>query len=97
MPRLILSRRAVADIARCREFLAERDDAAANRAAAAIATALRLLTTTPAAGRPVAAQPEFRELIIPFGATGYVTLYAHDPANDAVVILTLRHQREAGY
>jgi plasmid stabilization system protein ParE len=97
LPRLILSRRAVADIRRCRQFLAERNDAAANRAAAAIANALRILTMTPAAGRPITATPRFRELIIPFGATGYVALYAHDVAEDAVVILAVRHQREAGY
>lgn len=38
-----------------------------------------------------------RELIIPFGAAGYVTLYRVLPVEDAVVILAFRHQKEAGY
>lgn len=38
-----------------------------------------------------------RELIIPFGAAGYVALYRHDPMEDAVYLLAFRHQREAGY
>ncbi len=97
MPRLILSERAVADVERCRLFLAERDEGASARAAAAIATVLRRLSDTPAIGRPVRDHPPFREVVIPFGTTGYVALYAHDPANDQVVILALRHQREAGY
>lgn len=97
MPRLILSRRAVADLQRCREFLAERDAAAAVRAAGAIASGLRLLTITPQAGRPVQAEPAFRELVIPFGATDYVALYAFDRDKGAATILAIRHQREAGY
>ncbi len=97
MPRLILSRRAVADLQRCRKFLADRDAAAAVRAADAISAGLRLLTRTPQAGRPVIAEPTFRELVIPFGATGYVALYCFDRDDDAVTILALRHQREAGY
>ncbi|WP_294289049.1 type II toxin-antitoxin system RelE/ParE family toxin [uncultured Sphingomonas sp.] len=97
VPRLILTERAVADVERCRTFLAERDHRASTRAAAAIADALRRLTATPAMGRPVGARPPFRELVIPFGTTGYVALYVHDAEDDAVVILALRHQREAGY
>ena len=97
VPRLILTERGVADIERCRVFLANRDKTASTRAASAIATALRRLTDTPAMGRPVPGHPPFRELVIPFGTTGYVALYAHDATDDAVVILALRHQREAGY
>ncbi|MFD1788154.1 type II toxin-antitoxin system RelE/ParE family toxin [Sphingomonas floccifaciens] len=78
-------------------FLAERDSAASARAAAAISDAFRKLGSTPAIGRPVRAHPPFRELVIAFGTTGYVALYAYDTDRDAVVILALRHQREAGY
>jgi hypothetical protein len=38
-----------------------------------------------------------RELVISRGRTGYVALYDWLEAVDAVVILALRHQREAGY
>lgn len=56
-----------------------------------------MLETTPAMGRPVDDQPELRELLIPFGDSGYVALYRHEPAQDAVYILAIRHQKEAGY
>jgi plasmid stabilization system protein ParE len=83
---------------RCRQHLRRRSpDAAARRAAQAIARQFMLLETQPAIGRPAAGLPELRELIIPFGDTGYVALYRHEPADDAVYVLALRHQREAGY
>nr|WP_269147108.1 hypothetical protein [Sphingomonas melonis] len=36
-------------------------------------------------------------MVIGFGSSGYVALYRHDLADDAVYVLALRHQREAGY
>lgn len=38
---------------------------------------------------------EYRELIIDFGGTGYVALYRY--AGEEVVVLAIKHQREAGY
>ena len=40
---------------------------------------------------------ELRELVIAFGDSGYVALYRHEPADDAVYVLAFRHQKEAGY
>jgi len=40
-------------------------------------------------------QPDDRELFIPFGAAGYVARYRTD--GRTVVILAVRHVREAGY
>lgn len=48
-------------------------------------------------GRPLEDLPELRALIIPFGSTGYVALYRHEPGADTVCILAFRHQKEAGY
>jgi plasmid stabilization system protein ParE len=39
--------------------------------------------------------PPFRELIIDFGREGYVALYHYDGSQ--VLILAVRHGREAGY
>jgi plasmid stabilization system protein ParE len=39
--------------------------------------------------------PEFREWIIPFGGSGYIALYRFE--SEIVVILAVRHQREASY
>jgi hypothetical protein len=39
--------------------------------------------------------PEYRDLVIQFGKDGYVARYKLD--TDEVVVLALKHQREAGY
>jgi plasmid stabilization system protein ParE len=56
---------------------------------------LNILEQHPEIGRLV--QHNFRELIISRGKTGYVALYEYDEVSDAVLILAIRHQREAGY
>ena len=38
---------------------------------------------------------EFREWPIGFGSGGYIVLYRYD--SDDVVILAVRHEKEAGY
>ncbi|MGY2732958.1 type II toxin-antitoxin system RelE/ParE family toxin [Sphingomonas sp. UYP23] len=97
MPRLIVAEGAVRGIARCRTFLAEKSPQAAQRAGAEIARQLRLLESNPAIGRPYGDDTDLRELVIGFGAAGYVALYRYDPADDAVYVVAFRHQREAGY
>lgn len=97
MPRLILTAGAVAGLERCRRFLADRDPAVAERAGQAIARQLAILRGSPAIGRPFPTDATMRELVIGFGATGYVALYRHDADDDAVIVLAVRHQREAGY
>ena len=97
MPRVIVTEGAAQGLERCRQHLRRRSPEAARRAAQAIARQFMLLETQPAIGRPAAGSLELRELIIPFGDTGYVALYRHEPADDAVYVLAFRHQREAGY
>ena len=97
MPRVILSARAQGDIVRLRNFLLEKDINAAKRAVLAIREAFLPLKQSPVIGRPVEDHPELRELIIDFGARGYLAMYRYEPANDAVVILAIKHQREDDY
>ena len=54
-----------------------------------------VLEQHPLIGRP--AEDGMRELVISRGRTGYVALYDYLAPVDTVVILALRHQREAGY
>ena len=62
----------------------------------AIRQGVQTLMVHPAIGRPVdELPPEFREWTIPFGDSGYVVLYRHDGRK--IVILAVRHGREAGY
>jgi len=67
------------------------------RAGQAIERQFLLLETAPDIGRPFPEMPELRELVIAFGASGYVALYRHEPTEDAVYVLAFRHQKEAGY
>ena len=97
MPRVIVTEGAAAGLERCRRFLAAKAPEAARRAGKAIERQLLLLETTPDIGRPLPEAPGLRELLIAFGDSGYVALYRHEPADDAVYILAFRHQKEAGY
>jgi plasmid stabilization system protein ParE len=96
MPRLILALNARADLVRLREFLQPKNPVAAKRAAEAIKRQLQILILQPGIGRPVLdLPPEFRELVIDFGDSGYIARYHVSP--DLVTVLAIRHQREVGY
>lgn len=88
---------AVVGLERCRRFLANKNPLAARRAAVAITNQFLLLETHPDIGRPNRDEPELREILIPFGDSGYVALYRFISAEDSVFILAFRHQKEAGY
>jgi plasmid stabilization system protein ParE len=96
MPRLKWSPQSMRDVARLHDFLAPKSRDAAKRAVKAIRQGLKLLGKHPEMGRPVDELPtEFREWVIEFGSGAYVALYRYD--GKEVVILAVRHGREAGY
>jgi plasmid stabilization system protein ParE len=96
MPRLKWSPQSLLDVARLHDFLASKSRDAAQRAVKAIRQGLKPLTRHPEMGRPVEDLPtEFREWVIEFGSGAYVALYRYD--GKEVVILAVRHGREAGY
>jgi len=95
LARLIYSEVALADFERLTDFLLESDQAAAQGTVQLIEEAVQVLRNHPLIGRPVEAG--LRELVISRGRTGYVALYSFEPADDAVLLLAIRHQREAGY
>ncbi len=78
-------------------FLAEKNPHAAIRAGQAIERQFALLETEPEIGRPFYDLPELRELIVPFGDSGYFAFYHFDVKTDSVYVLAFRHQKEAGY
>ncbi len=87
---------ALAGLARVHGFLADIDASAAQKALDTIEAATDILEQFPHAGRPCDdLEPEHRELLIPFGASGYALFYTVE--DDTVLILALKHQREAGY
>ena len=95
MARLIYSARALDELERVTDFLVDTDPAAAAVTADLIAEAVAILAHHPLIGRP--AEHGLRELVISRGRTGYVALYSFETAQDCVLILAVRHQREAGY
>lgn len=95
MTRLVLSPAAFRDIDRLTDFLLESDPVAAGDTAPLLISGLRVLQLHPLIGRPV--ESGYRELVISRGDTGYVALYKFDIEDDLVLVLTLRHQRDAGY
>ena len=95
MAEVIVSKGADADLQRLVKFLSEGEPAAALATYDHLLGALGVLRTYPSIGRPV--DDVLRELVISRGGTGYLALYEYDARADRVVILALRHQREAGY
>ncbi|NHZ63405.1 type II toxin-antitoxin system RelE/ParE family toxin [Massilia genomosp. 1] len=95
MSRLIWSPRALRDMQRVYRFLASKNPDAAKRAVRAIRQGVKVLGHQPHVGRPAQDMVEaYREWEIDFGDSGYVVRYQLRP--DSVVILALRHQKEAG-
>jgi plasmid stabilization system protein ParE len=97
VPQIIITQEAAQGLERCRIFLKEKNPDAAIRASQAIKHSLSLLQTQPEIGRPLDDLPELRELIIPFGESGYVALYRYEIKINLLYILAFRHQKEAGY
>ena len=96
MPRLKWSSQSLRDVAQLHDFLVSKSRDAAKRAVKAIREGVKLLGKFPEMGRPVDDLPEeFREWVIEFGSGAYVALYRCD--GKEVVILAVRHGREAGY
>ncbi|KVH74363.1 plasmid stabilization protein [Burkholderia ubonensis] len=98
--RVRFTRTASDDLDRLYGFIVERDDAdveLATRALAAIASGIATLESSPFTCRKVhPSMPFLRELIVPFGASGYVALFEIDDS-ETVTILAIRHQRESDY
>lgn len=88
---------AAKDLQRWFDFLAERDVKAARRARTAIAKGIEFLRIFPFSCRKASPEyPLLRELIISFGANGYVALFEIENGQ-TVTVLAIRHQREEDF
>lgn len=84
------------DLLRFTDFLAGHDPDLAERALATLVRAVRILEEFPYTCRKAEANnPFLRELMIPFGAHGYVALF--HIGKEHVAIVAIRHQREDDY
>lgn len=95
MARVIYAKRAFADFDRLADFLLQTDPTAALETVDLIVEAVQVLENHPLIGRLV--EQELRELVISRGKSGYLALYSDEAAQDTILVLSIRHQREAGY
>ncbi|ABL65260.1 type II toxin-antitoxin system RelE/ParE family toxin [Chlorobium phaeobacteroides] len=85
------------DLVRLYSFMLEQDLKAAEAALEAIERGMAFLREFPFSYRKAAPQTPFlRELLIPFGNSGYVGLFEIENSQ-TVTILAVRHQREDDY
>lgn len=96
MVKLEYSQNALDDIERLVDFLIGSDLLAALSTFEVIDDGVQLLKRHPEIGRLVAASGK-RELVISRGNTGYIAIYAFDKFLNVVVILAIKHQREADF
>jgi plasmid stabilization system protein ParE len=93
--RVVYASRAVVDFERIVSFLAEHEPKLAGIVVSRVREAVSALERHPLLGRSV--EEGLRELVISHGRTGYVALYRFLRTEDVVLVLALRHQRDAGY
>jgi plasmid stabilization system protein ParE len=87
--------RAVDDLERVFAFYESIQERLGERATDRLIEGLKILAHSPFVGRR--ASDRLRELVIGWGASGFVALYHVDLDRSEVVILALRHQREADF
>jgi len=95
MTRWLISTDAANDLEQMIDFLHAQLSPHAEATIDVILNGLSLLAQHPEIGQKV--EHHFRELIISRGKTGYIALYEYDEESDVVLVLAIRHQREAGY
>jgi plasmid stabilization system protein ParE len=92
---VVYSARSLAHLERAFEFLRKDNPETAVAAADAICSAVGNLGIHPLLGRRV--HGDIRELVISYGATGYIALYRFLVSQDEIRVLAIRHQREIGF
>jgi plasmid stabilization system protein ParE len=92
---VVYSRHAFADLERLADFLITDAPQAAVIAVDVIRDGIEILERHPFVGR--SCEEGLRELLISYGKSGYVALYSYEQSQDVVLVLAIRHQREAGY
>lgn len=95
MARVVVTERAFADLERLFEFIATDDPQRARVQVLSVRRAFELLADHPLLGRM--AEDGRRELVLSRGRYGYIAKYRWLPVDEVVLILAVRHQREAGY
>lgn len=92
-----LTGKARQDLRRLYAYMLDRDEQAASRALEAITSSMAVLRQFPFTCRKAGGDdPLLRELLVPFGLSGYIVLFKID-SKDSVTIAAVRRQREDDY
>ena len=91
---ILLSRDAVLDVERLRTFLDQTNPDAARRALALIWRAIERLQDFPALGMPTE-DADIRQIVIRFGASGYIVRYDTIPETGDILVTRVWHGRES--
>ena len=96
MPSIVWTPQAIQNVQERYAFLFDKDVNAASNMASLVLEHVQKLENLPQMGRPsYDLEPEHRELLIPFGMSGYILLY--EVLKDTILVLAFRHQKEVGY
>lgn len=94
MPRIIYTEHFINDFERVYAFLNEKNTSAAQRLSKLLEEKLDLLASIPEAFTFLG---PYRLYFLAFGASGYAILYEYNEASDSLVLLRIKHQKEAGF
>lgn len=96
MPRISYSPIALQDLIRLGNFLKTKNPETAKRAVKTIRVAIEAIKNQPDRFRPVPEMVNFREVIIDFGASGYIARY-YKKSDDEIIIVRIKHQLEVDF
>lgn len=86
---------AILDLQRFRDFIQPHNKEAAQRAVRIIRTAVAHIAANPLIGKPVDDLPDYHDIVVPFGASGYLLRYRIQ--DETIIIIALKHCKEAGF
>ena len=86
---------AILDLQRLRDFILPHNVDAAQRAVRTIRAAVTPLVANPRMGKPVEDLPDYHDIVIPFGASGYLLRYRIQ--GNTVYVVAVKHGKEAGF
>ena len=94
MPQIIYTEAFISDFERLHYFLYEKNPLAAQKLAKLLEEKLDILATIPKAFTSFG---EFRLYMLEFGSSGYAILYDYIEDIDQIIMLRIKHQKEAGF
>jgi plasmid stabilization system protein ParE len=94
MPRIIYSQNFINDFEGLHDFLNQKNPLAAQRFSRTLEEKLDVLASIPEAFTFLG---PFRLYFLAFATSGYAILYEYNQTSDTLVLLRIKHQKEAGF